>query len=739
VRGEERFIAIKNFNETECFVFLLSTRSGGQGLNLTSANTVIFFDSDFNPQRDIQAAARAHRIGQTKPVQVIRLVDSNTVEEIILHRAMEKMILNQRVIEEGRFIQAYDDTDLLTSDRTKPINLQEIIKFGLKKVLESDENTNDDDSKITDEDIDSILSKAQIVRETPHLKRLEENSEDIVSSRSMYLYDGIDYSGTIRKLPRDISELESNSFNVFSAVAPSAQDETAFQMFLNNIETQNTELFKEMLPSLRTPPSLEPRKEQIQWRKLQRKLEKKKLLWEKHHYQSKSINNIYSSSVSFGEIDIPRLQSRDNPIEELPSSLKEEEEEERNSLVSSTNSNSETTLESQRLKFLNSNKNREEIDERCIFYVTGNALKPQGPSTCNAIIVNCMDNSGIWGNGAFFSAIGLLYPQVKEEYELAGQMDDLELGSVHLIEGPRRDFIAGENIEKREQRKSNDHLPTSLFSSSSAAAAAAASEVSRIYIANLIVQRRTKKTNKISGILAPVLETALTSLATEAKRLKATVHCPRIGQGTMGFSWYSVERVIRLCLTSNGIDTYIYYFKKQNSLSTSSSSLIDQPLTQQEHGLSSGNLSFSDKNQNRKRDATFLTERESVGRQEIGSFSSEKHKNLIPINKPVEHDHRKALVFNVGSFLKGVHALLFSMSENKKKYISELLTSCGGVVEISFNRSTTTHIITELETSNTIIDALRAHSPDLMVVKVEWILSCCQRKKRLSEQEYLLC
>lgn len=103
VRGEERFIAIKNFNEVEdTFVFLLSTRAGGLGINLVSADVVIFFDSDWNPQQDLQAQvsktsyfskacliwkifkARAHRIGQTKEVRVIRLVSQQTVEEVRL-------------------------------------------------------------------------------------------------------------------------------------------------------------------------------------------------------------------------------------------------------------------------------------------------------------------------------------------------------------------------------------------------------------------------------------------------------------------------------------------------------------------------------------------------------------------------------------------------------------------------------------------------------------------------------
>lgn len=67
VRAEERFAAVNRFQaNSDIFCFLLSTRAGGLGLNLTAADTVIFLDSDFNPQNDIQAAARCHRIGQMK-------------------------------------------------------------------------------------------------------------------------------------------------------------------------------------------------------------------------------------------------------------------------------------------------------------------------------------------------------------------------------------------------------------------------------------------------------------------------------------------------------------------------------------------------------------------------------------------------------------------------------------------------------------------------------------------------
>lgn len=74
----------------DIFIFLLSTRAGGLGINLTAADTVIFYDSDWNPTVDQQAMDRAHRLGQTRQVTVYRLITKNTIEERILKRAQEK-------------------------------------------------------------------------------------------------------------------------------------------------------------------------------------------------------------------------------------------------------------------------------------------------------------------------------------------------------------------------------------------------------------------------------------------------------------------------------------------------------------------------------------------------------------------------------------------------------------------------------------------------------------------------
>uniref|UniRef100_A0A0D9ZU39 ATP-dependent DNA helicase CHR12 n=1 Tax=Oryza glumipatula TaxID=40148 RepID=A0A0D9ZU39_9ORYZ len=124
-KTEERGRLLADFNkkDSEYFLFLLSTRAGGLGLNLQTADTVIIFDSDWNPQMDQQAEDRAHRIGQKNEVRVFVLVSVGSIEEEILDRAKQKMGIDAKVIQAGLF-----NTTSTAQDRRAL--LQEILRRG---------------------------------------------------------------------------------------------------------------------------------------------------------------------------------------------------------------------------------------------------------------------------------------------------------------------------------------------------------------------------------------------------------------------------------------------------------------------------------------------------------------------------------------------------------------------------------------------------------------------------------
>jgi len=104
VAQTDREQSIKTFNtDDDVFCFLLSTRAGGLGINLVSADTVIIYDSDWNPQIDLQAQDRCHRIGQTRNVRIFRLLTLNTVEKRVLQTATKKLKLERLIIHKGNF------------------------------------------------------------------------------------------------------------------------------------------------------------------------------------------------------------------------------------------------------------------------------------------------------------------------------------------------------------------------------------------------------------------------------------------------------------------------------------------------------------------------------------------------------------------------------------------------------------------------------------------------------------
>ena len=161
-----RRMAIDHFNapESSDFCFLLSTRAGGLGINLMTADTVILFDSDWNPQADLQAMARAHRIGQTRPVTIYRLVSKETVEEEVLERARNKLMLEFITIQRGvTDKEAKELSDKMARvgkgvlEPTTSEDISRILKRRGQKMFEQSGNQ----KKLEELDIDSVLENAE--------------------------------------------------------------------------------------------------------------------------------------------------------------------------------------------------------------------------------------------------------------------------------------------------------------------------------------------------------------------------------------------------------------------------------------------------------------------------------------------------------------------------------------------------------------------------------------------------
>ncbi|KAF5910909.1 hypothetical protein HPG69_000873, partial [Diceros bicornis minor] len=388
VRGEERHLAIKNFGQKPIFIFLLSTRAGGVGMNLTAADTVIFVDSDFNPQNDLQAAARAHRIGQNKSVKVIRLIGRDTVEEIVCRKAASKLQLTNTIIEGGHF----------TLGAQKPaadadLQLSEILKFGLDKLLSSEGSTVDEIN------LESILGETkdgQWISDA--LPTTEERSREQEEGKNhMYLFEGKDYSKE-----------------------PSKEDRKSFEQLLNLQKTLLQETTQEgrllrnkgnvLIPGLvegsakrkqiLSPEELEDRRKKKREAAAKRKrlIEERKRKKEEEEHKKKMA---WWESNNYHSFCLPSEESE-------PENLEDGEDE-----------------SSARLDY-------EDSDSTSIKYVSGDVTHPQAGAE-DAVIVHCVDDSGRWGRGGLFTALETRSAEPRKIYELAGKMKDLSLGGVLLF------------------------------------------------------------------------------------------------------------------------------------------------------------------------------------------------------------------------------------------------------------------------------------------------------------------
>uniref|UniRef100_A0AAX7USP5 DNA helicase n=1 Tax=Astatotilapia calliptera TaxID=8154 RepID=A0AAX7USP5_ASTCA len=153
VRGNLRQAAIDRFckPDSDRFVFLLCTRAGGLGINLTAADTCIIFDSDWNPQNDLQAQARCHRIGQSKAVKVYRLITRNSYEREMFDKASLKLGLDKAVLQDINRKGSLNGVQQLSK-----MEVEDLLKKGAYGALMDEE---DEGSKFCEEDIDQILQR----------------------------------------------------------------------------------------------------------------------------------------------------------------------------------------------------------------------------------------------------------------------------------------------------------------------------------------------------------------------------------------------------------------------------------------------------------------------------------------------------------------------------------------------------------------------------------------------------
>lgn len=488
VRGKERWQAIERFrHEPDTFVFLISTRSGGVGLNLQRADTVIFADSDYNPQTDLQAVARAYRLGQTKPIHVIKFLCAHTVEELIYRRALQKMRMADRIRNCARRTDASDRNDSDDDDDSLD-NVVEMIQFGLHKLLTASDDTNDAPQALTkpleEAYIEHILARRTTGERAVVLADGSIQNETVTDAggdlqdENMYYFEGEDYAAADAKA-KDAASL-TQLLTAAKTNAKRRRPAGAHDRYAGEDDAASDD---------DAIAASEAEKQRRRDERRQKALEKQRALWQANQYTSTALVRDDTSAND------PRDATSPPPIR----------------------------------------------------YRAGNASQPplRWIPTDAAILVHCVDTSGVWSSRGFFRALSALSPAVQRQYEAAAVNGDLKLGQAHLVPLPPRDengrrvavfacllvvqgFVAADGKPKRVKMQG----------------------------------AQSRGGGRSTTFRLHALESALAALATRALALDASIHMPRIGYGTPGFNWYAAERIVQRRLRDLGVPVSIYYFSR---------------------------------------------------------------------------------------------------------------------------------------------------------------------------------
>ena len=242
IKANERAAAIDRFsnNDFNRFVFLLSTRAGGVGVNLTRADTVIIFDSDWNPQNDLQAQARCHRIGQKKEVKVYRLISKNTYEESMFDKASKKLGLDQAVLHNMNTAalasrtptpSVSPDGAAAAAEQAKKTaiglskdEISRMLQHGAYALFHDDKENEKASALFSEEDIDQILERR--------------------SKRMVWMNDmqGSMFSKATFKYTEDAPDVDVNAPDFWEKVIPSAQTpKMLFDQFSKVVTSENDE------------------------------------------------------------------------------------------------------------------------------------------------------------------------------------------------------------------------------------------------------------------------------------------------------------------------------------------------------------------------------------------------------------------------------------------------------------------------------------------------------------------
>jgi superfamily II DNA or RNA helicase len=572
-RAEERWAAVSSFQgrgggegaggrdegaasaHSEPFVFLLSTRAGGLGLNLTAANVVVFFDHDWNPQADIQATDRVHRLGQTRPVLVLRLACAGTVEEVILRRAHAKMLVSKGVLDERNTVACGGDA--ATSNAASVSMAAEAIRFGLAGLYGKGEPSPSSSSSTahlsassatstggkgpTDSQLDDLLM--QVAPSGDGLVTSAPTAPvPVASGDSIYIFDGVDFArgrggheaGRADEQAYDalVQRRMASSSGGGGGGGGGAAEGTAtgsgaitFGRSRRGAAPLSVEEAAAEQQRLAAVAAEAERKRQ------ERALERKQARWHKAGYVSCAL----PEPPSGGSSALPPPP---------PAAADDRGAGDGDGAGPSEAAGSGSQARASAGGFCDDSDGSTDDDEEedvggthadaaqsALRFAVGDAMGGSsggdggraGTGSTHRIVLLFTDTSGRWPSRGFFRSVSAASSAPQRQYEAACENADLAVGDTHLVRCNTQLSVAILVVFKRDKRAPYGTPPTLCLAS---------------------------------------LDAALAKLGAEMRRPGNTMsaHSPRLANTAGGSSWYAVERLLRKHLKR--VQTTVYYFKR---------------------------------------------------------------------------------------------------------------------------------------------------------------------------------